>query len=254
MDGYWGLNTTRALQQFLNSQRLVDGRQGDWEAVSVDSIFGPKTITALQMFLNREHHMLKRTCSDDVSLRANAPKGLTISSKTHSKGMGREGAASGAAVGRGSGAGDKAGAGGKTALTTAQVHKILSLWTQVPVDGEWKMNRATKIAFQAYLKYTLGAHMLEIDGKFHARSVGALQVLLAQNEWYRPSQDNTAQGTVHLSRVNQHSFLLHQWCRALQEHLSSNAAFVFYKVREGAADRIRSTDAVAVLLPFFGVD
>jgi hypothetical protein len=55
MDGYWGLNTTRALQQFLNAERCMDRREGDWDAVSVDSSFGPRTGSAhctYNFFLN----------------------------------------------------------------------------------------------------------------------------------------------------------------------------------------------------------
>jgi hypothetical protein len=48
MDGYWGLATTRALQQFLNAVRSEERREGDWEPISVDSQFGPNTVKALQ--------------------------------------------------------------------------------------------------------------------------------------------------------------------------------------------------------------
>ena len=44
------------------------------------------------------------------------------------------------------------------------------------LDGEWKQH--TKTGLQCYLKYRVGVHAkLEIDGKFHGRSISALQVL-----------------------------------------------------------------------------
>ena len=58
-------------------------------------------------------------------------------------------------------------------------------------------------------------------------SISGLQVLLAQNDWYRPT---TQDSSTHRSRVKHLSFQLHQWCCALQEVLTSNAAFVFFKV------------------------
>ena len=47
MDGYWGLATTRALQQFLNAQRSEERREGDWDPISVDSQFGPNTVKGM---------------------------------------------------------------------------------------------------------------------------------------------------------------------------------------------------------------
>mmetsp|Transcript_52253 Transcript_52253/g.123715 ORF Transcript_52253/g.123715 Transcript_52253/m.123715 type:complete len:181 (+) Transcript_52253:357-899(+) len=51
MDGFWGGNTTRALQQYLNSQRSAD--QPEFEMLACDATFGPLTIQALQLLLNR---------------------------------------------------------------------------------------------------------------------------------------------------------------------------------------------------------
>ena len=67
-------------------------------------------------------------------------------------------------------------------------------------------------------------------------SISGLQVLLAQNDWYRPT---TQDSSTHRSRVKHLSFQLHQWCCALQEVLTSNAAFVFFKVH---AERAAASD------------
>eukprot|EP00802_Teleaulax_amphioxeia_P010395 Tamp_10423.p1 GENE.Tamp_10423~~Tamp_10423.p1 ORF type:complete len:532 (+),score=92.48 Tamp_10423:98-1597(+) len=224
MDGYWGLNTTRALQQFLNAERCMDRREGDWDAVSVDSSFGPRTVAALQHFLNREHRKFCLIFSDDVSLRDNAPKALSSKADPHKKTR-----AITTTPPRYSGA---AGRGARNSNTDL-FQMLLSLWEQVPTDGEWKT--ATKRAFQCYLKYRLGIHAtkLEIDGKFHVRSISALQVLLAQNEWYRPMSEQMSthgSGMVHQSRVKFYSFQLHRWCCALQEAIISNATFVFIRI------------------------
>ena len=112
---------------------------------------------------------------------------------------------------------------------------------------------------QCYLKYRLGIHAtkLEIDGKFHVRSISALQVslpqnqwyrpteqmstqektllrggvhtqvLLAQNEWYRPTEQMSTQGPglVHQSRVKMYTFQLHRWFCALQVSFSFFESF-----------------------------
>jgi hypothetical protein len=51
MDGFWGPNTTRALQQYLNSQRSAE--EPEFEMLTVDANFGTLTVKALQHFLNR---------------------------------------------------------------------------------------------------------------------------------------------------------------------------------------------------------
>lgn len=159
MDGYWGLNTTRALQQFLNSQSVEDGREPDWEKVTVDSQFGPETVSALQMFLNRERNKLRRVFTDDVSYRGNMPKAST-KGEAAIKIAGVRGAAS----------------KDRLAKMMVTIQHILTLWKEIKVDGEWKQH--TKTGLQCYLKYRVGVHTkLEIDGKFHGRSISALQVL-----------------------------------------------------------------------------
>lgn len=48
IDGKWGYYTTRALQSFLRTKRIGQGRYGGLR----DGVFGPVTIKALQEFLN----------------------------------------------------------------------------------------------------------------------------------------------------------------------------------------------------------
>ena len=55
------------------------------------------------------------------------------------------------------------------------------------------------------------------------------QVLLAQNEWYRPTEQMSTQGTgqVHQSRVKMYTFQLHRWFCALQVSFPFFAFFLF---------------------------
>mmetsp|Transcript_12393 Transcript_12393/g.43138 ORF Transcript_12393/g.43138 Transcript_12393/m.43138 type:complete len:588 (-) Transcript_12393:573-2336(-) len=220
MDGYWGGNTTRALQQFLNSVRTENG-QDDWDALSVDSNFGPKTISALQKFLVRERQRLT-ACNDDVSYRGNTPKSLNVKHSVVIVGSNKN------------------------------PQQLLSLWPEIAVDGLW--SKPTKTALQAFLKSKVGTMVnFNVDGRFHQRSSQALQIFLAQEGWYRPALHNLT--NAHQSRVTLHVFQLHKWLCAFQEALASNVAFVFFNTfAEKAASRdIKSLSEMSqrTAVPFF---
>jgi hypothetical protein len=69
---------------------------------------------------------------------------------------------------------------------------------------------------------------MNIDGRFHHHSTRGLQMLLAQERWYRPGLHNDT--NVHQSRVTVHCLALHQWLCVLQENLTANAALIFHNV------------------------
>lgn len=105
-------------------------------------------------------------------------------------------------------------------------HSVLAKWKEVHCDGVW--SRESKTAMQCLIKAKIPQVTMTIDGRFHHHSTRGLQMLLAQEKWYRPGLHNDT--TVHQSRVTLHCLALHQWLCALQENLAANAALIFHNI------------------------
>ena len=257
MDGYWGYNTTRALQQFLN-KRMSD--ELETELLSVDGEFGSKTVTALQRYLNKQRvEFMKLDSPGPASLPGKGQTGNGLGGGGAAVPMamagsppprpGRHGWAS-MALTKYSPPTAGAPSSPPAPITTtpalllrpssilqvtpllrnlfsreessaqALIRRLSTGWEELALDGRW--NRNSKMALQACLRFTLGDSLggsdLKVDGKFHRLSCQALQRLLAHEGWYRPGIHNWSY--TFASRVVMHAVLLHQWLCAFQVRLS----------------------------------